>query len=94
VGGNPPVVLAVHAGALPGSAKQKTVKGSHPAILVPDPRLEISQAYGVHTWPTAVLVDIGGRIREIRQGLLSEQDIRLSAESGTKNERPGKDRKR
>jgi peroxiredoxin len=63
-----PVVLAVNDGDDPAEARAVAKKNGVTAIVVTDPKREISRGYGVISWPTIISVDGAGIVRGIRYG--------------------------
>ncbi len=61
-------VLAVNDGDDPATARAVAAENGLTAILVTDPKREISQGYGVSSWPTIVSVNPAGVISGIRFG--------------------------
>jgi len=64
------VVLAINDGESVEVARRTAAKSRFAATLVPDPKREISTAYGVNLWPTIVAVDAAGLITNVRYGYL------------------------
>ncbi len=62
------VVLAVNDGDDPAKARAVAAENGLTAILVTDPKREISRGYGVSSWPTIVTVSPAGLITGIRYG--------------------------
>jgi peroxiredoxin len=62
------VVLAVNDGDDPATARAVAAENGLTAILVTDPKREISRGYGVSSWPTIVSVNPAGVISGIRYG--------------------------
>jgi peroxiredoxin len=65
-----PVVLAINDGEDPQVARAAAAESGITAILVTDPKREISQGYGVNMWPTIVSLDQNGLIAGIKYGYL------------------------
>lgn len=63
-----PIVLAINDGEAPELAKKGAAENRLSVTLVPDPKRNISLAYGVNLWPTIVFLDAFGLVREIRYG--------------------------
>jgi cytochrome c biogenesis protein CcmG, thiol:disulfide interchange protein DsbE len=63
-----PVVLAINDGEAPELVKSVAAEHRLSAIVVPDPKRQISLAYGVNMWPTIVFLDASGLVSEIRYG--------------------------
>lgn len=70
-GGQGPVVLAINDGEAPELAKKVAAENGLTAIVVPDPERQISLAYGVNIWPTAMFLDALGLVKNIRFGRFS-----------------------
>ncbi len=62
------VVMAVNDGDDPATARAVAAENGLTAILVTDPKREISLGYGVSSWPTIVTVNPAGVITGIRYG--------------------------
>jgi hypothetical protein len=56
-----------------GDGATKGVSFDSGATIVPDPTRSISRAYGVVAWPTVVLIDARGVVREVRHGGLAAE---------------------
>jgi len=67
-GADKTVVLAIDDGESPETAHRVAAESSLSAVVVADPKREISSAYGVEVWPTIVSVDASGVIAGIRYG--------------------------
>jgi peroxiredoxin len=74
-GAREPVVLAINDGDAPELAKRLAAEHRLSAILVPDPKRQISLAYGVSIWPTTVFIDASGLVRKIRYGRLAGEYV-------------------
>ncbi len=74
-GGQGPVVLAINDGEAPELAKKAAAENGLSAILVMDPKREISLVYGVNIWPTIVFLDAFGLVRQIRYGRLAGENV-------------------
>jgi peroxiredoxin len=61
-------VLAINDGESGEAATQTASDARFAATVVPDPSQSISRAYGISGWPTTVLIDALGVVREVRQG--------------------------
>ena len=70
-GAQGPVVLAINGGEDPALAKRTAAENEISAVVVPDPKRQITLAYGVTIWPTAIFLDTYGIVEEIRYGLIS-----------------------
>ncbi|MGZ4819707.1 MAG: peroxiredoxin family protein [Terriglobales bacterium] len=64
------VVLAINDGEPVEAVRRSAAKNRFSATVVPDPKRDISSAYGVDLWPTIVAVDAAGLITGIRYGYL------------------------
>jgi hypothetical protein len=60
------VVIAIHDGDPPGSAESLIARGKVWSVV--DSDRAIALAYGVNAWPTSVLVDAAGLVRDVRYG--------------------------
>ncbi len=69
-----PLLLAINDGEASDLARKVAAEAGISAILVTDPKREISLAYGVDLWPTIVSVDATGLIAGIRHGYASDED--------------------
>jgi peroxiredoxin len=67
-GARAPAVIAINDGDPPDFASKVAAENRLPAILLPDPRGDISRAYGVRFWPTVVHLDDAGAVRKIQYG--------------------------
>jgi len=76
VGGQGPVVLAINDGEAAELVKKVAAEHRVSAIVVPDPAREISVAYGVNIWPTTIVIDAGGLVRDIRYGRFSVEQVK------------------
>ena len=45
------------------------------AVFIGDRDRQISQAYGIHIWPTLVLLDPSGMVMDVKQGLVSQSGM-------------------
>ena len=63
-----PLVLAINDGEDPAVARAVAAESGITAMLVTDPKREISLAYGVTQWPTIVTLDASGAVTGIRYG--------------------------
>jgi hypothetical protein len=72
---SPAIVMAVNDGEDPGVARAVAAEAGLTAILVTDPKREISLGYGVSLWPTIVSVDSGGAIAGIKYGYVPGDPI-------------------
>lgn len=63
-----PMVLAINDGDDPAVARAVAAENGITAMLVTDPKREISLAYGVTQWPTIVTLDASGTVTGIRYG--------------------------
>jgi peroxiredoxin len=66
--GQGPILLAINDGEAHELARRVARENGLTAALVPDPRRNISLAYGVNIWPTIVFIDASGLVRSIRYG--------------------------
>jgi len=72
-----PILLAINDGEAPELARRVALENGLTATLVPDPRRNISLAYGVNIWPTTVFLDASGLVTGILYGRLA-RDPRAS----------------
>jgi peroxiredoxin len=63
-----PLVLAINDGDDAGTAQKAVESHKLTAIVVPDPKREISTAYGVRVWPTVISVGSTGLVTAIQFG--------------------------
>jgi peroxiredoxin len=70
--GEGPVILAVNDGESSDAVKQAAAEHKLAATVVPDPKREISRAYGVSIWPTIVSIDATGLVSGIRYGRMAD----------------------
>ncbi len=75
-GGQGPAVLAINDGEATELVKKVVAEHRLSAIVVPDPQREISLAYGVNVWPTTIVIDPGGLVRDIRYGRFSLEQVK------------------
>jgi peroxiredoxin len=64
-------VLAISADDAPELARETGARYAPSAIVVPDPKRQISIAYGVNIWPTTVFIDASGIVSDIQYGAFS-----------------------
>jgi peroxiredoxin len=81
--GQGPTLLAINDGEPPELAKKIAAEGGLSAIVVTDPEREISFAYGVNLWPTTIVIDAGGLVRDIRYGRFSREQVKYAAPART-----------
>lgn len=74
-------VLAISDGEEPELATEAGARHAPSAIVVPDPKRQISMAYGVNIWPTTVFIDAFGLVSEIQYGVFSPQEPRRPADA-------------
>ncbi len=79
-GSQGPVVLAINDGEASEVAKRVAAENGLSAIVVPDPKQGISSAYGVNIWPTAIFLDEGGLVSNIRYGRFSAELARYPSQ--------------
>ncbi|MGC2326608.1 MAG: TlpA disulfide reductase family protein, partial [Candidatus Sulfotelmatobacter sp.] len=65
---SPAIIMAVNDGEDPSVARGVAAEDGLTAILVTDPKREISLGYGVSLWPTIVFIDKSGAIAGIKYG--------------------------
>jgi peroxiredoxin len=70
-----PLVLAINDGEPADVAKKVAAANRLTAIIVTDPKREISFAYGVTVWPTVVSIDAQGLVSDIRYGRQAGQQV-------------------
>ncbi len=58
-----------------GEPKSSNGNSLGDAVFVGDPDRQISQAYGIHIWPTLVLLDPRGMVMDVKLGLASLSDL-------------------
>lgn len=86
-GADAPIIIAISDGEEDGEFARGLAAGDDGDVLVvPDPGRSISHAYGVTMWPTTILLDADGLLRDVRVGLLTAED--LQAVIGSKNPEP------
>ena len=78
-----PVVLAINDGEAPELAKKFAAEHRLSAIVVPDPARQISLAYGVNVWPTAIFIDAGGLAKDVRYGRFSGELVKYPSPGKT-----------
>ncbi len=76
-----PVVLAINDGEAPELAKRVAAENGLSAIIVTDPKRQISRAYGVNIWPTIVFLDAFGLVREIRYARFAAEQAERPTEA-------------
>jgi peroxiredoxin len=81
--GQAPVVLAINVGEAREVTERVAAEDGLSAIVVPDPQREISAAYGVSIYPTAVFIDASGLVRNIRYGRFSGEQAEYSSRAKT-----------
>lgn len=87
-------VLAINDGESVEVARRTAAKHRFAATVVPDPKREISTAYGVDLWPTIVAVDAAGLVTGIRYGYFKgEHDDTAVKEATAGALRPEKQKK-
>jgi hypothetical protein len=74
-----PIVLAINDGDAPELARKSAAENGLSAILVGDPRREISRAYGVNIWPTIVILDASGSVRSIQYARTAGEAVKAPA---------------
>jgi peroxiredoxin len=82
VGSRAPVLLAINDGETAEIAKRAADEHGITAIVVPDPRQDISSAYGVSIWPTTVFLDEKGLLTDIRYGRFSSELAKYPQKDG------------
>ncbi len=73
-----PILLAIDASDS-SSRATKAASDHASVVLVPDPNRQISAAYGISVWPTTIVLDAQGTIRDIHYGLVTEAEVKSSA---------------
>ena len=66
--GKAAVVLAINDGETPDAAARSSASVAAGVTVVPDPSRSISRAFGISAWPTVVLIDARGIVRDVRHG--------------------------
>jgi peroxiredoxin len=90
---SPAIVMAVNDGEDPSVARGVAAENGLTAILVTDPKREISLGYGVSLWPTIVSIDKSGAIAGIKYGHVpGEGLVLLSGSPSTAAGATGKNR--
>ena len=96
--GTAPFVLAVNDGEEPDVARAVAAESGITAILVTDPKRDISAGYGVSMWPTIVSIDETGMIAGIKYGYVPGDQVALPSKPtvpirprprGTSSTKPG-----
>jgi peroxiredoxin len=72
---SPAIVMAVNDGEDPSVARGVAAESGWTAILVADPKREISLGYGVSLWPTIVSIDRSGAIAGIKYGYVPGEPL-------------------
>jgi len=81
---SPAILMAVNDGEDPSVARAVAAESGLTAILVTDPKREISVGYGVSLWPTIVSIDLSGAVAGIKYGYVpGELSITPSASPPT-----------
>ncbi len=86
----PPLILAIEDGNDEELARNIAGSEEEAVIVVSDPERQIARAYGVTMWPTIVFLDAGGIVRDVRLGLIEEDE--LDAPGRDKEEAPAGDK--
>ncbi len=73
-GAEAPVLLAIE-----GSSGAATRSAKPSVMTIQDPAHQISNAYGVSIWPTTIVLDIQGVIRDVHYGLITEEETKSTA---------------
>jgi AhpC/TSA family len=81
---SPAVVMAVNDGEDPSVARAVAAESGLTAILVTDPKREISVGYGVSLWPTIVSIDSSGAVAGIKYGYVQREPVVPSPGSSPK----------
>jgi peroxiredoxin len=63
-----PVILAINDGEDPAHAMEVFERQGISFGFVPDPTRKVARLYGVHCWPTTIVLDAAGRITTIQMG--------------------------
>ncbi|MEO8578463.1 MAG: redoxin domain-containing protein, partial [Gemmatimonadales bacterium] len=74
-GVKPPLILAIEDGNDEELARSIAGSEEEAVIVVSDPERQIARAYGVTMWPTIVFLDAGGIVRDVRLGLIDEDEL-------------------
>jgi len=72
-GSQGPVVLAINDGDSAELAHKAAAENGISALVVADPSRDISLAYGVNVWPTAIFLDDTGLVVDTRYGRFSKE---------------------
>ena len=78
---SPAILMAVNDGEDPSVARGVAAESGLTAILVTDPKREISLGYGVSLWPTIVSIDKSGAIAGIKYGYVPGDSLVPPSES-------------
>ncbi|HEX2721927.1 MAG TPA: TlpA disulfide reductase family protein [Gemmatimonadaceae bacterium] len=70
-----PLILAIDDGQDGEFARGLAAADEGGLIVVADPERQIARAYGVSVWPTVVFLDASGLVRDVRMGLISEDEL-------------------
>jgi hypothetical protein len=68
-GTQPPIRLAIDDGEDSDYAHGLAAHHADSVVIIPDPKRLISSAYCVRVWPTAIVLDAAGIVKDIRYGL-------------------------
>ncbi len=79
LGEQAPVLLAIVSGGTPEAANALAAANRLSAIVVPDPERAITLAYSVTSFPTTLLLDPSGVIKEIRFGRVAEEHLQVQS---------------
>jgi hypothetical protein len=102
-GNQGPVVLAINDGEASEVARRVAAENALSAIVVPDPRQDISSAYGVNIWPTTIFLDDRGMVSNIRYGRFAAELAAYASQAKAASgypprrrvrQRPGKPRRK
>jgi hypothetical protein len=74
-GGRGPVVVAINDGEAAELATRVAAENGLSGASVADPERRIALAYGVNMWPTIVMIDAFGLVRELRYGRLGGEHV-------------------
>jgi peroxiredoxin len=72
---SPAILMAVDDGEDPSVARAVAAESGLTAILVTDPKREISVGYGVSLWPTIVSIDKSGAVAGIKYGYVPGEPV-------------------